>query len=373
MFKRDTKPTILASGIDRLTITIVPRTRVSGARRNALADKFIHEVAGSTVAVINNPKLEMADKRELADFLLIDSGRFPTDESGPVFRLTACAATCAGFTSKRLLQVCSSIARVLLGSADPEVYVSYLELYADFQGVPRPEVKLFKANCITRAKSLSILEDAGVLTPRAEDRRSLMIGRGGKSNESIHASFYEKSLSPTDWRWGYFRSLPGFDESKTITRLEYRIPSASCWTRLKLNSDLKAVIDGGLNAMWVYLTSEWLRVLAPGQKGSKRARVHGAWEQVMKRLPIPDTEASERTYKPAVCWDGFERSVLMGGGLLRSCAGLPDNFENKCLAYLAFLDAVEMLSRGELPFGSEQERMIRAGVAPMPVSEDLDT
>ena len=96
-------------------------------------------------------------------------------------------------------------------------------------------------------------------------------------------------------------------------------------------------------------------------------------KQVMKRLPIPDTEASERTYKPAVCWDGFERSVLMGGGLLRSCAGLPDNFENKCLAYLAFLDAVEMLSRGELPFGSEQERMIRAGVAPMPVSEDLDT
>ncbi len=352
MFKAKQQPVFLASGIDRLVVTISPIQRVSLRARDLLREKGIRQIEGHSCVVVGRSVDPLQNDYELADFVLIDSNRFEEQVGGPIYHLCAGARTCATMTPRELLEGAAHCIEDILGDYQPRSAISYLELYVDMQNSLRPSKEL-RESIRTRTRKFSATSEIGVATATDPDQMLVHIGSRDKRNDSVRAVYYEKPLlDPKDWRLAFWALNKDFNSKDTVRRLEFRVPSRRTLEKLAINPSPTAMLNGGLNTLWGLLTSRWMRVVRSGPK-EKKPLNHSAWDKITAMKPIPDGGDSPRDFVVPESSKKLERQVAMGAAFIRTVADLPDSEEHKRLAYMAFLDAVTMLRNKQLPFECE--------------------
>ena len=212
-----------------------------------------------------------------------------------------------------------------------------IELYVDLQRTSVPSKRSLK-----QIRCLAGFADTGeAITKSTTDlcgEKRLTLGR---ASSGLSAAYYEKRVCADEpwrlqhWQRGGLLSLNG------IRRLEFRIRGKRRLEELGIDPSPRALLAGGLNALWRYLTSQWLWVPDP----EIPSQPHEFWQEIQALHPVPDAPILPMDFQP-YRETNAEGIIATGAGLLRRASGLPDTPEGRKRAREGFLVAVERAKKG---------------------------
>ncbi|MBZ0137409.1 MAG: hypothetical protein K8I27_13665 [Planctomycetes bacterium] len=354
MFTKHT-PVVVGWGLDRIAVNIIISQHLPRKQWERLRNGNPYDVDGTHVEVSGVYQEKEAFSRS-AQLVIYDKRR-KTPQGETIYSAVVGARACAAFGAAAVMATIIKAARTMI-SPTARIEANYLELYVDMQSTQRPSKAIFKQSS-SKGRKRVFKDRSDVINPEGDTLQSSTWGDQGRRSDNICAVYYEKPrLQTGDWRIAKWRQSGQYLEGQTVRRLEFRVWGAGPLNQARISPDLTTLAAGGLNSLWDYLTSHWLRILSSTMRGHKRGQNHRMWKIVQGQRPLTTQPLLPREFL-APSSQHLDQSLIRAAGYLRSFAGLSDSDNDKALAEGVISDAAERLL----------DIISRQGAAPEPADE----